>query len=251
MNVPAYLRRMGYAGPVTPTIETLRGMHRAHLEAVPFENLDISQKRRIVLDEDASVHKVVEENRGGFCYELNGAFAALLREMGFRVTLLSARASRQDGDAGPEFDHLTLRVDLDQPWLVDVSFGDCFLEPLPLKPGIEQKPDLGTFRISEEGACRSVERLQPDASWKKEYLFTLTPRRLEDFADMCHFHQTSPESHFTQKRLCTRATPGGRVTLSDMNLIVTENGSRQFRMLASDEEWRAALRQHFGVILQR
>jgi N-hydroxyarylamine O-acetyltransferase len=249
MNAPAYLRRIGYTGPMTPTLETLRCIHRAHLETVPFENLDISLGRPIVLDQDAFVHKIVEENRGGFCYELNGALAALLREMGFRVTLLSARAPRKDGSPGPEFDHLTLRVDLDQPWLVDVGFGECFLEPLRLQTGIEQTQDQGTFRITQEGASLSVEKQQHDSSWKTDYLFTLTPRQLQDFAEMCHYHQTSPQSHFTQKRLCTRATPTGRVTLSDMKLIVTENGNRQERTLASEEQWRTVLKDNFGLAL--
>jgi len=247
MNEPAYLHRIAYSGPITPTLETLRRIHRAHLETVPFENLDISLGRPIVLDEDAFVRKVVEENRGGFCYELNGALAALLREMGFRVTLLSGRAPRKDGSPGPDFDHLALRVDLDQPWLVDVGFGECFLEPLLLRPGIEQKQGQATFRIGEGGGSLSVERQQSNDSWKTEYLFTLTPRHLEEFADMCHYHQTSPESHFTQKRLCTRATSTGRVTLSDMKLIFTENGTRREGMLASEDEWQQALKQYFGV----
>jgi len=249
MNVPAYLRRIRYTGPITATLETLRSIHRAHLETVPFENLDISLKRRIVLDQDRFLHKIVDENRGGFCYELNGALAALLREMGYHVTLLSARAPHRDGSPGPEFDHLALRVDLDQPWLVDVGFGECFLEPLLLKPGIEQKQDQGSFRIKEEGSSWSVERQQPDGSWKTEYLFTLMPRQLDDFADMCHYHQTSPESHFTQKRLCTLATRRGRITLSDMKLIVTENGNRQESILGSEEEWRKVLKRNFGLVL--
>jgi N-hydroxyarylamine O-acetyltransferase len=249
MNVPAYLHRIGYTGPIAPTLETLRRIHRAHLETVPFENLDIAIGRPIVLDENRFVRKVVEENRGGFCYELNGALAALLREMGFHVTLLSARAPRKDGSPGPEFDHLTLRVDLADPWLVDVGFGECFLEPLLLKQGIEQKQDLATFRIREGDSWLTVERQQPDSSWKTEYLFTLAPRHLEEFADMCHYHQTSPESHFTQKRLATRATSTGRVTLSDIRLIVTENGSRQERVLASEAEWKETIKKTFGLAL--
>jgi len=129
MNAAAYLRRIGYTAPITPTLETLRRIHRAHLETVPFENLDISQERRIVLEQDRFVQKIVEENRGGFCYELNGAFAALLGEMGFRVTLLSARPPHQDGSPGPEFDHLALRVDIEQPWLVDVGLGNASWSP--------------------------------------------------------------------------------------------------------------------------
>ena len=113
MNLPAYLRRIGYAGSISPAPDTLQAVHRAHLETVPFENLDIALGRKISIDEAAFVRKVVEERRGGFCYELNGAFAALLRAMGFRVTLLSGRIPRTDGSNGPEFDHLALRVDVD------------------------------------------------------------------------------------------------------------------------------------------
>jgi len=132
---PSYLARIGYSGPIAPTTDTLRAIHHAHLLAVPFENLDIALGRKIVVDEDAFVRKVVEQRRGGFCYELNGAFAALLRALGFRVTLLSACVARDVGGEGPEFDHLTLRVDLEEPWLADVGFGVSFVEPLHMEVG--------------------------------------------------------------------------------------------------------------------
>src|SRR5512133_3408281 len=122
MNAAAYLDRVNYPGPTTPTADTLRDLHRAHLLTVPFENLDIGLHRTIPCDETAAVRKVVENRRGGFCYELNSAFAALLHALGFTVTLLSARVARADGTASPEFDHLTLRVDLEKPWLADVGF---------------------------------------------------------------------------------------------------------------------------------
>ena len=246
MNLSAYLFRIGYTGPIDPTPETLRLVHRAHLETVPFENLDIGLGRRIAIGTEAFVRKVVSQRRGGFCYELNGAFAALLQAMGFRVTLLSARIPRMDGSEGPEFDHLTLGVDLDQPWLADVGFGDGFLEPLLLKPGIAQKQDQATFRITEN---YDLQRRQPDGTWRTDYRFSLTPRSIEDFADMCHFHQTSPDSHFTQKRVCTLATPGGRITLSGTKLIVTSNGIRHERMLTSEAEWAQTLLERFRISL--
>jgi N-acetyltransferase len=118
-----------YAGLNAPTPETLREIHRAHLFTVPFENLDIHLGRKIVCDEDSFLHKIVNERRGGFCYELNGAFAAFLRALGFQVTLLSARVARSDGSDSPEFDHLTLRVDLDESWLVDVGSIGCNAHP--------------------------------------------------------------------------------------------------------------------------
>jgi N-hydroxyarylamine O-acetyltransferase len=248
LNVPAYLHRINYAGPAAPTPETLREMHRAHLFAVPFENLDIHLDRKIVCDEDAFLHKIVNERRGGFCYELNGAFAALLRALGFQVTLLSARVARSDGGDSPEFDHLTLRVDLDEPWLVDVGFGDSFLEPLRLKAKVEQ-PQIGRiYRMNEVESVFCLELMAAD-KWKREYSFTLQPRQLSEFAAMCQYHQTSPESHFTRKRICSRPTPEGRITLSDTTLIETRNGVRQERVLLSEEEWLAKLHELFGVTL--
>src|SRR5712691_1012859 len=144
MDVQAYLARIGFSGSTAPSPDTLRRLQLAHLYTVPFENLDISLGREITCDEARFVHKIVNLRRGGFCYELNGAFAALLRELGFRVTLLSGRVAREDGSASPDFDHLVLRVDLAEPWLADVGFGDSFLEPLRLKE-IEQEQCSGRF----------------------------------------------------------------------------------------------------------
>lgn len=249
LDTSAYLSRIGFTGPTDPSTETLRRLHRAHLLSVPFENLDIALKHPIVCDQQAFVQKIVEKRRGGFCYELNGAFAALLTALGFRVTLHSARVPRDDGSESPEFDHLTLRVDLDEPWLADVGFGDSFLDPLRLIPEVEQEQDGHTFRISQRESTMRVEKQEASGSWKAEYSFTLQPRQLSDFAVMCHYHQTSPQSSFTRKRVCTRATPEGRITLADGKLIVTAGGVREERKLESEAEWHTLLRQHFGVEL--
>ena len=249
MNLPAYLDRIGYAGPLTVTAETLRNLHRAHLFTVPFENLDIALGRKIVCEEESFLTKIVERRRGGFCYELNGALAALLREVGFQVTLLSARVPRDDGSASPEFDHLTLRVDLDKPWLADVGFGDSFVEPLRLQPGAAQAQDGWTYRVMNEAGALQLERSEPAGTWKRQYSFTLKRRSLDDFAAMCHYHQSSPESSFTRKSICTRATPEGRITMADRKLIFTRDGKREESLLVSEEEWRAALKEHFGIDL--
>lgn len=249
LNVPAYLDRIAYTGPVAPTIDVLRGLHRAHMLCVPFENLDIALGRKIVCDENTFIQKIVERRRGGFCYELNGAFAGLLREIGFKVTLLSARVSRDDGSESPEFDHLALRVDLAEPWLADVGFGDSFREPLRLRPGAEQPQDDWIYRVADCGDSLCMERADRDAVWKRQYSFTLTPRSLNDFAAMCDYHQTSPESPFTRKSICSMATLGGRTTVAERKLIVTNSGIKEERLFTSDEEYRAALKQHFGVVL--
>jgi len=248
VDIAAYLARIGYAGPTVATAATLRALHRDHMLAVPFENLDIALGRSIVLQEDLLLRKVVQEHRGGFCYELNGVFAALLCALGFHVTLLSARVARDDGGEGPEFDHLTLRVDLDEPWLADVGFGESFLEPLRLAADIEQADPAGTFRIVAFGDRLRFEKAEPNGQWRPQYSFSLQPRRLEEFTAMCRFHQTSPDSSFTRKGVCSRATPHGRVTLSDMKLIISENGRRQEGLLSSPEERAAILRDKFGII---
>jgi N-hydroxyarylamine O-acetyltransferase len=256
MDVEAYLSRIRYQAPAVrtlyhPDIDLLRALHRAHLYTVPFENLDIHIGRKIVCDENRILHKIVNEHRGGFCYELNGAFAALLRKLEFKVTLLSARVIHDDGGDGPEFDHLALRVDLDEPWLADVGFGDSFLDPLRLETE-EEQPQAGRIyrvRSSPTSAGRefAVEKLSEE-TWARKYVFTLQPHELSDFSGMCHYHQTSPESHFTRQRICSMATPEGRVTLAD-NTLIEKRGETRQETLLSDEEWRAKLRDLFGVIL--
>ncbi len=266
MDVQAYLRRIDCQGALTPgldipsidppSIGLLRSLHRAHLFTVPFENLDIGLGREIVCDESRILNKIVNQHRGGFCYELNGAFAALLRALRFQVTLLSARVARQDGSYGPEFDHLTLRVDLEEPWLADVGFGECFLEPLRLDSRMEQAQNGRVYRLTSRPASRSTLidsgfglEVMVEGKWKSEYAFTLQPRKLSEFAGMCQYHQTSPESHFTRQRICSLATPEGRVTLSDNKLIETHGSSRKETLLSGDREWRAKLSELFGVVL--
>ena len=248
LNAGEYLARINYFGPADPTAETLRALHRAHLFTVPFENLDISLGRKIVVEEAAILNKVVSRRRGGFCYELNCAFAALLRALKFEVTFLSARVARANGGEGPEYDHLTLRVDLDEPWLADVGFGDSFLEPLPLKPGIEQVDAAGTFRLAANAERIGMERAA-DGRWKPQYSFSLQPRRLEEFAGMCHYHQTSSESSFTRQRICSLATPEGRITLSEMKLIVTSKGRRKEKDLKTEDQRLSTLWEQFGIRL--
>ncbi len=249
INSDTYLSRIGYTGSTTPTLGTLRELHRAHLLAVPFENLDIHLGREIVLDEARLVEKIVGERRGGFCYELNGAFAVLLRALGFRVSLLSAGVATPDGKIGPAFDHMLLRVDLDQPWLADVGFGDSFVEPIRLTN--EPQPDGDrSFQVLTDGEYRILQRHDDNGGdWSTQYRFTETPHELADFAGMCHHHQSSSDSHFTRNRVCSRLTPTGRISLTDNRLIVTENGQRHETLIADDAAFNEALHEHFDIVL--
>ena len=249
-DVEAYLTRIGHRGERAPTEAVLRDLHLAHLYAVPFENLDISRGVPIQLDPAALFAKIVTGRRGGFCYELNGLFSELLRSLGFAVTLLSAGVARDDGDFGPDFDHLTLQLDLGTPWLVDVGFKESFREPLRLDTEEIQAQGVGSYRIVRDGSNRLLVRLGRDGE-KPQYCFSLEPRALSDFAGMCHYHQTSPLSHFTQKRVCTLATSEGRVTLSERRLIVTRDGTREEVELPDEEAVASALWSYFGIRLDR
>lgn len=250
MNIEAYLERINYKGPLTPTAETLRELQVAHLLAVPFENLSIHCGETIVLDDEALFTKIVEKRRGGFCYEMNGLFAALLRALGFDVSMLAAEVAAAR-EFGPEFDHMTLMVTLEQRWLVDVGFGDSFMEPLLLDERGEQVQGSGVFQIVEAGDHLLLRRRTEDDAWKPLYRFTLQPHEYADYDEMCRYHQTSPESHFTKGRLCSLATRDGRVTLSDMRLITTSGaGQRQEQLLEAQEEYHRILREQFGIVME-
>jgi N-hydroxyarylamine O-acetyltransferase len=248
MNKTSYLNRIGYRGPLAPTIDTLRSLHLAHLLTVPFENLDIHLGRPIILDEERFYRKIVDARRGGFCYELNGLFSWLLAELGFDVSRHSARV-RKSGGFGPEFDHLVMVVRLEERWLADVGFGDSFRLPLRLDDPEDQTQFGRRYRVARGGEDWTM--LERDAAGEivDGYAFTLGPRSLSEFAGMCRYHQTSPETTFTRKRVCTRATETGRITLSDLRLIGTENGVRSERLLSGEQEFATALREHFGIEL--
>ena len=228
---------------------TLGKLHRAHMLSVPFENLDIHLGRPIILDEEKLISKIVEQHRGGFCYELNGAFAALLRAIGFDVTMLSAEVASDKGEFGPPFDHMALLVRLEERWLADVGFGDSFIEPLLLDYSGEQAQDSGAYRITHDGEFLVLEERDESGAWKPQHRFTLQPHVYTDYDEMCLYHQTSPESPFTRKRTCSLATAEGRITLTDMRLITTVGRQRQERVLNDQEEFSAALRDRFGVTM--
>ena len=252
MDIAAYLERIGYNGPLAPTAEALCQLQVAHLLSVPFENLSIHAGEPIVLTDEALFEKVVVRRRGGFCYELNGLFAALLRALGFNVAMLSASVMKPEGKFGPEFDHMALLVTLGERWLADVGFGDSFREPLLLDERAEQVELERAYRIDPADDDRLIlMRREKGGEWGPQYRFSLEPHVFADYAGMCRYHQTSPESHFTQWRVCSLATEDGRLTLSQMRLIITRGSERQERELSNDNEYAEALRESFGIVLPR
>jgi N-hydroxyarylamine O-acetyltransferase len=245
VDVDAYLGRIG-AQRAEPGPDGLRALHERHLATVPFENLSIHLGEPIRLVEDTLVDKVVRRHRGGFCYELNGALAALLTALGYRVSLLSAQVYGPEWELGAPLEHMALRVDLAEPWLVDVGFGKFCQYPLRLAERGPQTDPRGEFRVVDVDP--GVVDVLCDG--RPEYRLETRPRRLVDFAPTCWYQQTSPDSHFTRSLTCSLPTPEGRVTLSGTTLIRTENGHRTERDL-TETEALAAYRDVFGIVLDR
>jgi N-hydroxyarylamine O-acetyltransferase len=246
LDTTAYLNRIKHSGTVTPSPETLRALQLAHLLSVPFENLSIHAGQPIVLNDAALFDKIIVRRRGGFCYELNGLFAGLLRQLGFDVQMLSASVANSEGVWGPDFDHMTLMVTLEDRWLVDVGFGDSFIEPLRLDQQTEQVQGNRSYRLDSENDTLTLLQRIADGDWKPQYRFTLVPHVYKDYEEMCHYQQTSPESHFTQRVICSRLTPEGRITISDKRLITT-SGDRRDERDVSDEEMPGVLQERFGI----
>ena len=227
-----------------PSAASLARLQRSHLLHVPFENLDIHLGVRIELDQQAFIEKIVGRGRGGFCYELNSSFAALLASLGYAVSLLEARVFA-DGRPGIAFDHLCLVVELERRYLVDVGFGDSFVEPLPLVLDEDLQDPAGTFRISD--AVDGWYDLHRDDT--PDYRFSTNPRRLDDFASGSHHHQTSQETSFTRRPVCTRLTDDGRVTLRGSTLTTTCDGERTDRSIEADQ-LAATLAAAFGITIE-
>jgi len=255
MDLDRYLARIGYSGPRTPSHQVLRQLHRAHMFSVPFENLSIGWDEPIYLNDVAHYWKIVEARRGGFCYELNGLFAWALRSLGFKVTLLSAQVySHEKQGYGPDFSHLLLRVDLEGATIVDVGFGDNFLNPLPLRLStVVEEGEHRAFRfVQEDGLFVLQMREGEEGQFRPRYRFSITPRAIEDFDEMCNFHQTSPLSHFTRQRIVTLARADGRSTLLDRRLIeAAADGSSVEQEFETDEEADRALHEMFGIVAPR
>jgi N-hydroxyarylamine O-acetyltransferase len=248
-TLAAYLDRIGARRPAELDERALAALHRAHQMTVPFENLSIHLGEPISLDEADLIVKIVTRRRGGFCYELNGAFALLLEALGARVTRVAARVYG-DGRPGPPFDHLALLADLPGGggrWLADVGFGRHSTYPLRFGGrGVQDDPG-GRFRLAD-APDTDVDVIKDG---EPQYRIERRERPLADFVPTCWWQQTSPESHFTQSTICTLLTGDGRISLSGRTLIRTSAGARTEEHLDGDGAVLAAYRDHFGIVLDR
>ena len=275
-EVQEYLARIHYRGPKEPTIDTLSELQRCHILAVPFENLSVFGKEKIILSKDWLFDKIVRRHRGGFCFELNTMFSFLLNYFGFKYKTHAGMVySRKTGRIGPPCDHRVLMVNIEgELWLTDVAFGDSCWMPLRLTGLAEQQEQQsGIYRIRKDGDFYIFEEkvkiivddfgreemvkeqfTSPgDPSWAPRYGFDLIPRQTEDFHKMLDYHQTDAKSPFTHDRICTVAKPRGRVTLSGSKIVTTTYlGDHKIKkeskeILGGEEEVVEELEQKFGI----
>ena len=248
MNKEKYLRRIGIENAkLSNDLKTLKLLQKQHLLHVPFENLDIHWKRPIILDAEKTYEKIIDKKRGGFCYELNGLLFEFLIEAGFSCKRISARVSNGT-DFGAEYDHLAILTKIDgEEFLTDVGFGDFTAEPLKFVLDVDQSDENGTFLIRkfDENYFEVVKK--DGDSWKSEYIFKDSAREFQEFSEMCNFHQTSPESHFTRNKLCSIMTEKGRKTLTNKKFIETRNGEKIETEINSEEDFDRILAQAFQI----
>jgi N-hydroxyarylamine O-acetyltransferase len=241
-----YFARIGYRGSRDATLATLRALHRAHLLAIPYENLDIHLGRRITLDPEATFAKLVEERRGGWCFEMNGLFGRVLETLGFEVRYLSGAVGRATGGWRAQGNHLVLMVRLDRAWIADVGFGDGFLTPLPLEPGTYSQGFL-QYRVVRDGPRWTVH--SHEFGGAEGFDFTLTPRTLDQFGTQCRELQTSPESSFVKATVCERFVTSGLVMLRGAVLREVRAGGVTTRTVQDAAEYDHVLRERFDLAL--
>lgn len=246
----AYLARIGYQGPLTSSVETLRGLHRAHVMTVPFENLDIHLGRPISLDPSDLFRKVVLQRRGGYCFELNGLFALLLEDVGFAVTRLAARVLYGAEGERPRSHQLLMVKTGANAWIVDVGFGGHgLLEPLRLAIGEEGRQGQECFRLVVGERGEYLLQGERDGLWMDIYSFGLESCLPVDYLFASYYHSHSPDSLFTQQRICTMPTPEGRASLIDNVLKVRGHEGTQELHVKSEEQCKTLLQEHFGLTI--
>lgn len=247
LDLPAYLERVGYAGDLRPSRNLLEALHLAHATHIPFENLDILLGRPIRLDLASLQAKLVKGRRGGYCFEQNLLFAAVLRQLGFSVSQLAARVRYRTTALLPRT-HMLLLVDLTgEPWLADVGFGaEGLLLPVPMRSSQGVKHFAWTYRVIEEDGLWLLQS-QRDSTWMDLYAFSLEPQQAVDYEMANHYVSTHPASRFVQMLTVQLQSPEVRHILRNRELVEDSGDNRAVRMLGNDDELIDVLRETFGL----
>jgi N-hydroxyarylamine O-acetyltransferase len=255
IDLDAYFERIGYGGPRTPTLPVLNALVRAHVETIPFENLDVLLGTPIDLSEEAIERKLVHQRRGGYCFEQNGLLLLVLEALGFQVRPLSARVRYQrPRDFTPPRTHLFLRVELDDTsWLADVGVGAMSLTcAVKLDTAEAQETPHEPRRIVREGP-RLFHQVRFGDEWHDVAEFTLEEMPPIDRELANWFTSTHPRSHFKSRLLVARAAPHGqRLTLLNREFTQRDrDGASSVRVVESPAELLDVLAERFGLEFPR
>lgn len=248
-NRQAYFQRLDYTGPTAPDLTTLKALHRAQLYTLPFENFDILTGRGVDLDPDALFHKLVHHRRGGYCFELGALFGAALEDLGFDTRPLLGRVHRHGQITGRSHRLELVTLD-DQYWIADVGHGaDTPRAPLQLVHRQPVSHDGQTLRIIQDPVFEHCLQIRKDGEWTTLYSFDLTHVLPGDLTYANYYTATHPESVFTFMRMAALPLPGGRITLLEETLTLTDADGQRTLTLDNPEALARALEAHLGIVL--
>ena len=252
LRLQQYLQRIGYQSRLLGDARTLRGLHRAHVMGIPFENIDVVLHGTVSLTLDDIANKLVRRRRGGYCYEHTLLFAEVVKQLRMPVILLAARVRMGSQKLRPRT-HAMLKARADgQDWLADVGFGGGgLLEPIPFARGAENRQGGWTFRLDQEDRYSWVLRSKRPDGWVDVYSFSEEPQTMEDFRVLNHYMSTHPHSPFVGRLHVQRAHASTRVALHGLELTTSQpDGGFDHRRLEAGD-LPETLKKTFGIILSR
>ena len=252
IDLDAYFKRIGYDGSREPTLQTLKAIHYAQAVSIPFENLDVLAKRPILLDLASLQKKLVTEKRGGYCFEVNGLFAAVLRELGFDITTLIGRVrwmAPEEVDTARS--HMLMLVELPQgTYLADAGFGGLTMTgPIRFETDIEQETPHEPRRLLTHDHGFELQA-KIAGGWAPVYRFTLEPHRRTDYEVASWYTSTHPSSIFVQFLIAGRPREGKWLSLFNREFKIRGlDGKAETRVLDSADEIAEVLDSYFGIAL--
>jgi N-hydroxyarylamine O-acetyltransferase len=250
LDLDAYLERIGYDGPLRPDLETFIGLHRGHVTAVPFENLDIMLGRGTSIGLAAIQDKLVRHRRGGYCYEMNLLFAAALDRLGIPSRRQLIRTGDPLVDPRPR-SHLIVLVDIDgRRWLADVGFGSGLSEPVPLDRREQFSQGGWTYRLTGPGpdGAQRLQELRGD-TWATMYTATDEPTYQVDVGVANENTSTSPRSPFVKRPIVVHRRPDGERRLIGRSFTVVRPDRSTSTVTIADPDYRATLAEQFALDL--
>ena len=239
MLTESYFKHIGLKKTDTLSFNSLKNIHKHHLLTIPFENLDIIYNIPLSMKPSHIIKKIINGKRGGICFETNSLLYSVLQDLGFDVSIISAKFWNDEKQRwNPDFSHLAILVKIEEKrYLADVGVGGGFLEPLLLKNGFEYSDMNGSYRMIEQNDSKFT--LQKfDKSWKDFLLLSTKPKELHEFEEQFMYYQTSNETMFTKNKFVNLMTTDGRITLSDNQLKVTKNHAITITTIENSEEWQ-------------